>query len=217
MSHIAWLGVDAHIAEGVPAADVAARLAGLHESMEGLWQDAVATQAKRRRGRKPKRANLPVVNVGDTVLVAQAVPTSKLAMTWTGPHEVVTTVNPFVYEVRPCVADQGKRKPQLVHVVRIRRFANAPLGTAADAVAIEKAARHDFPDNIPQRLIAHSAAGGLTLKVRWLGFDSAHDSWEPVANLAEDVPEMVEAYLYDNRADARCARALRRFFPGERR
>ena len=112
-------------------------------------------------------------------------------MTWTGPHEVVTTVNPFVYEVRPCVADQGKRKPRLVHVVRIRRFANAPLGTAADTAAIEKAARHDFSDNIPQRLIAHSSAGGLKLKVRWLGFDSAHDSWEPVANLAEDVSEMM--------------------------
>ena len=159
--------MDAQIANGVPAADVAARLGGLHESMEGLWCEAVNTQAKRRRGRKSKRANLPVINAGDTVLVAQAVPTSKLAMTWTGPHEVVTAVNPIVYEVRPCVADQGKRKPQLAHVVRIRRFANAPLGTAADVAAIEKAARHDFPDNIPQRLLAHRReAGGLKLKVR---------------------------------------------------
>ena len=98
---------------------------------------------------------------------ARAVRASKLAMTWTEPHEVLRTVNPFVFETRPCVVDQGKRKPQLVHVVRMRRFANAPLRTAADTVAIEKAAIHDFPDNIPQKLLAHKReAGGMHLRVR---------------------------------------------------
>ena len=72
-----------------------------------------------RRGRKSKRETLPVFNVGDTVLVAQAVPASKLSRTWTGPHEVTWAINPFVFEARPCVAEQGKRKPQRVHVVRM--------------------------------------------------------------------------------------------------
>ena len=215
IAHIACLGVDASIADGVPAAEIEARLTGLHESMAGLWQDAVNAQQRRRRGRKPKRDTLPTFNIGDTVLVAQAVPTSKLAMTWTGPHEVLRTINPFVFEVRPCVAEQGKRKPQRVHVVRMRRFANAPLGTPADAAAIEQAARRDFPDNIPDRLLAHRRdADGMKIQVRWLGFDRTHDTWEPVSNLAEDVPEMLESYLYEQRADAQCARALRRYFPG---
>ena len=141
---------------------------------------------------------MPIFNVGDTVLVAQAVQTSKLAMTWTGPHEVLHTVNPFVFEVRPCVEEHGKRKPQRVHVVRMRRFANAPLGTQADAKAIEKSVRQeDFPENIPEKILSHKRdADGMKIRVRWLGFDRTHDTWESVSNLAEDVPHMVEAYLY---------------------
>ena len=54
---------------------------------------------------------------------------------------------------------------------------------------------------------------GLELRVRWLGFDEAHDTWEPIANLAEDVPDMVEEYLYSKRNDRRVARALQKFFP----
>ena len=155
VAHIACLGVDARVTGEVSAADIFARLDGLHKSMTEMWNDAVDSQRRRRRGRKSKRETLPVFNVGDTVLVAQAVRSSKLDMTWTGPHEVLRTVNPFVFETCPCVADQGKRTSQFVHVVRMRRFANTPLGTPADAVTIEKAVTHDFPDNIPQKLITH--------------------------------------------------------------
>ena len=113
------------------------------------------------------------------------------------------------------MAEQGRRKPAKVHVVRMRRFANAPLGTPADAAAIEKAAIHDFPDNIVQRLLDHRQdPDGFKIKVRWLGFDATHDTWEPVANLATDAPDLVEEYLYGKRADRRCARVLARYFPG---
>ena len=82
-------------------------------------------------------------------------------------HEITGTENPFVYVVRPCVPDQGKRAPMRVHVVCMRRFANAPLGTPADARAIEQAALHDYPDNRVQSLLAHRMEGGsLRIKVR---------------------------------------------------
>ena len=215
VAHIAWLGVDAKVAATVTSAQIADNMKELHDALEGLWADAVEAQHRRRRGRKPRRLRLPEFQVGDTVLVAQTVPTSKLAMTWTGPHEVVRPVNRFVYKVRPCVPEQGKRRPQTVHVVRMRRFANAALGSPADARAIEKAALVDFPDNIPQRLCEHRMTDrGMEVRVRWLGFDETHDSWEALSRLAEDVPELVEQFLYKHRADARCARALRRYFPG---
>ena len=54
------------------------------------------------------------------------------------------------------------------------------------------------------------------MRVRWLGFDRANDTCEPLSQLAEDVPDLVEAYLYEHRAEAQCARALRRYFPGRR-
>ena len=147
-------------------------------------------------------------------MVARAVPGGKLDMTWTGPHTVTSTVNSFVYKVRPCVPDQGNRRPMRVHVVRMRRFSNAPLGTPADAAAIEKAAMHDYPDNVVQRFLDRRVERGvLQLRVRWLGFDRTHDTWEPIGTLAEDVPELVQGYLAGNSVDARCARALRRYFP----
>ena len=215
IKHIAWLGLEATIAEGVPEEQLRENLQGLHAAMQGLWEKAVATQAKRRRGRKGKRKHLPQFNVGDTMLVARAVVNNKLEMTWSGPHEVTRAINAFVYEVRPCVADQGSRRPMKVHVVRMRRFANGALGTPADAAAIEKAARHDFPDNVVKRLLAHRMTGrGMEINVRWLGFDEAHDTWEPATTLAEDVPELVEAFLYAKRADKRCARLLKKLFPG---
>ena len=196
--------------------DVETHMQGLHQALRGLWADAVTAQQVRRRGRKPKRTHLPQFQVGDTVLVAQTVPTSKLAMTWTGPHEVVQPVNKFVYKVRPCVPEQGKRRPQIVHVVRMRRFANAALGSAADARAIEKAALADFPDNIPQRLCEHRMTDmGMEIRVRWLGFDETHDSWEALSRLAEDVPELVEQFLYKHRAEAIKVRTgAKAVFPG---
>ena len=215
VSHIAWLGVDATIAQPVPAAEVEANMHEMHDALEGLWRDAVASQVRRRRGRKSKRATLPRFDIGDFVLVARAVKDTKLDMTWTGPHRITGTENPFVYIVEPCVPDQGKRAPMRVHVVRMRRFANAHLGTAADARAIEQAALHDYPDNRVQSLLAHRQEQGvLQIKVRWLGFDKTHDSWEPIVNLVDDVPDLVEAYLYEHRADALCARLARRYFPG---
>ena len=46
----------------------------------------------------------------------QYTPRSKLSMTWTGPHEVVSTANPFVYETRPLGA-RPNMKPHLAHIV----------------------------------------------------------------------------------------------------
>ena len=77
-------------------------------------------------------------------------------MAWTGPQEVVGAVNSFVCEVQP---GQGKRKPAVVHVVRMRQFANARLGTPGNATAIELAALHDYPEKQSGTAIARSPNG----------------------------------------------------------
>ena len=53
----------------------------------------------------------------------------------------------------------------------------------------------------------------MLIRVRWLGYDAAHDTHEPVGNLAEDVPDLVQTYLRANRADKACDRLLKRYFP----
>jgi hypothetical protein len=44
--------------------------------------------------------------------------------------------------------------------------------------------------------------------VSWLGFDEAENTWKPLANLAEDVPELVERLL-ENLLDKDLAAAAR--------
>ena len=50
------------------------------------------------------------------------------------------------------------------------------------------------------------------MQVRWIGFDAAGDTWEPVAELMTSVPDMVEAYLRDN-PEPMLDRLLERYFP----
>ena len=155
------------------------------------------------------------INIGDLVLVARTVQPHKLAMVWTGPHQVVNAVSKFVYETEPMLAHKGRQRREIVHIVRIRRFSNGLLGSPADARAIEQAALHDYPDNVVQRFLEHKTddSGTFRLKVRWLGYDSAHDSFEPIANMVEDVPNRVQEYLTEHKDQPVCARILHTYFP----
>lgn len=70
----------------------------------------------------------------------------------------------------------------------MRRFLAGALTTDADRRrAIEQAALRDYPNNQVERFLGHSfdntGAQKMTIKVRWLGYDRAHDSDEPVSSL----------------------------------
>ena len=72
---------------------------------------------------------------------------------------------------------------------------------------IQRAIDRDFPDNEVQSIIAHKinqADGELHLKVQWLGFTNAEQTWEPASQLVEDVPGHVRAYLHEHLNDAKC-------------
>ena len=50
--------------------------------------------------------------------------------------------------------------------------------------------------------------GDLELRIRWLGFTTSEDSWEPVAALHEDQPLLVERYLQRVQHECNLAIAL---------
>ena len=79
---------------------------------------------------------------------------------------------------------------------------------------LEEAAVRDFPDNFVKRLLAirrNPGTHAMELRVRWLGFDVAGDTWEPVASLMASCPDKVEAFLRDD-GGAEATRLLRRYF-----
>ena len=96
--------------------------------------------SRSRSKRRKRKENIPKINLGDAVLVVEAVRDNKMKMTWTGPHQVVNVMSPYVYEVEPMLPVRGRRKRKLVHIVRLRRFANGDLGTSIDANHIEREA-----------------------------------------------------------------------------
>lgn len=215
LSYVAWLGVQADVQAAVDPQMVEDALRGMHQHLPLLWAEAVQAQDRRRRARRNKPGvTMPRINVGDFVLVAQTTCPHKLRMNWTGPHEVVAAVNKFCYQVRPLLPAPQKRPLITAHIVRIRRFSNAALGTAADRRRIEESAVRDYPDNFVQRFLEHRrnhATHRVELKVRWLGFDAAGDTWEPVASLVESCPDLVEAYLREHN-DPMLQRLLARYF-----
>ena len=149
------------------------------------------------------------------MLVAQAVSEHKLRMRWTGPHEVVATVNKYCYRVQPIVPPPKKRKIITAHIVCIRRFSNAALGTETDRRAIEESAVRDFSDNFVSKFMVHRrnpTNNRIELKVRWLVFDCAGDTWDPIAELTESLPDLVEDYLRDYN-EPMLNRIRQRFFP----
>ena len=215
LKHLVWTGIDAAEYNTIDPAAVDDAFDNIHQHLPNLWAKAYQSQQDRRlRNIRPGR-QVPFINIGDLVLVAEAVPAHKLQMRWTGPHEVTGAINQYVFEVRPIVPPPHRRKTIKAHIVRIRRFSNAALGTAADRERIEQSAINDYPANFVHRIIAHRANptnGRLQLRVRWLGFDSAGDTWQQAARLASEVPDRVEDYLRSNPSGI-TNRFLRRHFP----
>ena len=82
--------------------------------------------------------------------------THKLAMTWTGPHTVLSAISPFIDSVNPVLLVDNKRKPKTVHIVRIRRFSAGALVTPTDREAIEQAVLKDYQDNVVEKFVGHS-------------------------------------------------------------
>lgn len=69
------------------------------------------------------RSKLAFLKTGDLVLEWRPISgkrlTSKLLRKWTGPIQVLTQTSPVNYKIQPL---QGKRKPYIVHVERLKLF-----------------------------------------------------------------------------------------------
>jgi hypothetical protein len=114
----------------------------------------------------------------------------KLFLKWRGPFRITDTKEDYVFEVENII-DQSRR---WVHGDRIRLYSDDKLEVTEE---IKKQFAHDnesyqVEDFRDCRLNPGTAQ--LELLVEWKGFSTDENSWEPLKNLFEDVPELVKKY-----------------------
>jgi hypothetical protein len=106
-----------------------------------------------------------------------------------GPFRIVDTLNEYVYVVEDVVTSRRKS----VHVQRLRMFAEADFQLTED---IRNQSAYDDQTHLENIVDWRETDEALLeLRVRWLGFTPAEDTWEPIDRLHEDQPELVERFL----------------------
>jgi hypothetical protein len=135
------------------------------------------------------KGKVPQFQIGEFVLVAVPVARAKFRVKWMGPYRVRDTLNEYVYVVEDVVTSRRKS----VHVQRLRLFAEASFQLTED---IRNQAAYDDQTHLESIVDWRETDDALLeLRVRWLGFTPAEDTWEPIDRLHEDQPELVERFL----------------------
>ena len=173
--------------------DLADRVEQLHTEAK---HQAVADARKRalRDAKKNGRGAIRFCE-GDLVMMAaqgnaaNITKKGKPVVNWQGPYEVVRPVSTSEFDVRLLGDPIDKVKP--VHWTMMKRFAGPDFHRTPDLVTSAQHDRHKFyVDGFADWKQLDD--GEVELLVDWRG---GAQTWEPVSQLHEDVPEKVMAYL----------------------
>ena len=79
------------------------------------------------------------------------------------------------------------------HASRIKQYADESFEVTKDT---REQILYDEKGLCVDRILRwRHTAGGVHLRVRWLGFEACDDTWEPLETFYEDVPEMIQEYV----------------------
>ena len=163
-----------------------------------------AKQAKRNQ-RNQRAARVANFDVGDYVLRSRVDDKhqDKLLVTWIGPYQVIGA-DEYSFRVRHLVTGVESD----VHSSRLKFYADDSF---------------DVTEEIREHVAAQGIILGVTeikehrwskdrkcmeLKVQWKGLEPIEDSWEPLASLFKDIPDMVRNYAAQQQ-DSKLEDALR--------
>ena len=186
----------------MPAALVDQYCDQLAESLAVMHDEARdAEEANRRRRALREAGKGPGMrfNVGAYVMVsatknqANRKRHNKNMVRWQGPYEVMSTTEaPTIFEVRLVGTEVTSR----VHWQKMIRIAGPGLFVSQ---AVQNTALHDL-----QRFLVQSIDdwrlkddGTVELLIRWQGYDESERTWEPLAQVYEDVEVITQKYVQD--------------------
>jgi hypothetical protein len=134
-----------------------------------------------------------IFGVGDYVLHAntyrQHLP--KLNVNWRGPYRVIGTTGPLVFQIE----DLLTKKQLEAHATRLRYYSDAKLNV--DECIIDALTTQALYEFFVSKILSHrfdKSALTFEFEVKWSGFSELEASWEPLANLVVDVPDLLVEY-----------------------
>eukprot|EP00924_Labyrinthula_sp_SR-Ha-C_P011424 augustus_masked-scaffold_46-processed-gene-0.3-mRNA-1 protein AED:1.00 eAED:1.00 QI:0/0/0/0/1/1/3/0/932 len=170
----------------------------IEEALAGLQQKAYTiTKFKRELENQNKNKSYGLfVNYapGDYVLIAEEGTQNaneKTKLAWLGPYQVVEVISTNVYQVESITG-----KLRIVHGSRMWFYSHQkPLG----GEKLKSLFIHNFAQLEVEKILQIKTVGSRNpqykLKVRWLGFSSKSDTWEPLIILYQDIPVMVRRFI----------------------
>ena len=180
----------------VDVARVQYDLEELSRQLISKWKDVKDIRYKLREQknqRMNKRLGVKDIQfgIGDFVLLSKKGTTrreSKVKLTWTGPHKVIDIPADNVYTI---IDPLGSKTT--AHAVRLRFYEDKSFNLTEE---IKEVYINDVNDAFIDEIVElRNFDGEYFLKVKWFGFGMEDATWEPVENLLQDAPDLVNTYL----------------------
>lgn len=152
-------------------------------------------RARARQKHNAKTKVLPLnINIGDFVMVrVNAKRGHKLQTKWKGPMQVTETKSHLLFVVE----DINRQYKMIAHAQRLIPYPVTSKQIQASKELQQQAIYYETMTHIVKEIRGvRERDGEYEVLVEWLGCERSDDTWEPVQVMVEDVPGLVQDYLY---------------------
>ena len=171
----------------------------LIKSLDELHRNVAEKRTRKRQqevDRHNDRTRIRPVNfdIGDFVLVADTEKHSgnKLRLKWKGPRRITRCESALVYEVE----DLLNQSNNLIHVSRLKFYADSQLHMTE--TLLDTIDHNEVHYNVVTKILGlrfNSLNNRFEVQCKWKGFGLEEPTWEPFANMREDIPDMLDKFL----------------------
>jgi hypothetical protein len=167
----------------------------LQESLQKMHKGIEENRSSRREAANARRqiAKLPNFSLGDYVLMSNVlnVRKHKLEVRWIGPFQIIAVKSDYIFTIKNLISE----KTSDCHCSRLRFYCDSDLNVTEE---ILKQFAHDgnafeIEDVLDARFNPRTKVWEVLVK--WTGFESIEDSWEPVLQLLKDCPVFIKRRL----------------------
>jgi hypothetical protein len=166
--------------------DLSVSLGNMHKAVS----ESVSSKRAAERKRRLIKSHKVNFGLGDFVLVA--IPKqkirNKMQVKWSGPFRIIEVINDLIFKVETL----DSSKTEIIHAQRLRFYCEKDF-LSEEFMTYEIDPQEKF--EISELLDIRSSTSGFEVLVRWLGFETSDDSWEPLQQIYEDIPLILHDFL----------------------